>query len=94
MTDTITISRDARPRLPRGLRLQWEPAQQSHVLLYPEGMVVLNPTAAAILERCDGERSVDALIADLESAFGETDLAADILEFLSDAHGRRWIEFA
>ena len=26
----------------RGFRLQWEPAQDCHVLLYPEGMVKLN----------------------------------------------------
>ena len=32
----------ARPLIGRGFRLQWEPAQNAHVLLYPEGMVKLN----------------------------------------------------
>ncbi len=38
-----------RPRLKKLFRLQWEPAQDAHVLLYPEGMVKLNPSAAQIL---------------------------------------------
>ncbi|MFX5622761.1 pyrroloquinoline quinone biosynthesis peptide chaperone PqqD, partial [Acinetobacter baumannii] len=37
------------PTLHRTLRLQWEEAQQAWVLLYPEGMVTLNDSAAAIL---------------------------------------------
>ena len=43
-------------RSARGFRLQWEPAQKAHVLLYPEGMVKLNGSAGEILKRCDGER--------------------------------------
>jgi pyrroloquinoline quinone biosynthesis protein D len=31
-------------------RLQWEPAQNAHVLLYPEGMVKLNQSAGEILK--------------------------------------------
>ena len=41
------------PRITAGLRLQWEPAQDCHVLLYPEGMVKLNQSAGEILKRCD-----------------------------------------
>ena len=37
------------PRIGHGFRLQWEPAQESHVLLYPEGMVKLNQSAGEIL---------------------------------------------
>ena len=33
------------PRFRRGFRFQWEPAQESYVLLYPEGMVKLNGSA-------------------------------------------------
>ena len=48
---------DGTPRLGHGFRFQWEPAQQAHVLLYPEGMVKLNQSAGEILKRCDGSRS-------------------------------------
>ena len=47
----------AKPALAHGMRLQWEPAQDAHVLLYPEGMVKLNGSAGAIMSRCDGERT-------------------------------------
>ena len=33
------LSIDSRPRVGAGFRLQWEPVQEAHVLLYPEGMV-------------------------------------------------------
>ncbi len=51
-----------RPAIARGFRLQWEPAQNAHVLLYPEGMVKLNGSAGEILKRCDGSRDVDAIV--------------------------------
>ena len=40
-----------RPRLSRLFRLQWEEAQGAYVLLYPEGMVKLNDSAAQVLKR-------------------------------------------
>ena len=51
------IGATAKPSIGRGLRLQWEPAQNAHVLLYPEGMVKLNASAGEILKRCDGQRT-------------------------------------
>ena len=46
------------PVLALGYRFQWEPAQDCHVLLYPEGMVKLNPAAAEILKRQPGCRGL------------------------------------
>ena len=82
----------ARPVIGRGFRLQWEPAQNAHVLLYPEGMVKLNGSAGEILKRCDGVRDVDAIVDDLERAFEATGLAKDVNAFLSLAVERKWIE--
>jgi pyrroloquinoline quinone biosynthesis protein D len=82
---------EARPVLSAMYRLQWEEAQQAHVLLFPEGMVRLNGPAAEILKRCDGQTTVAALVADLERSFGETGLRADVVEFLEQARGRHWI---
>ena len=39
-----------RPRLVTGARLQYDDVREEHVLLVPEGVVRLNPTAAAVLE--------------------------------------------
>lgn len=76
----------------RGFRLQWEPVQNAHVLLYPEGMIKLNGSAGAIMSRCDGERSVADIVADLERAFGATDLTNDVTAFVTFAVGKRWLE--
>jgi pyrroloquinoline quinone biosynthesis protein D len=66
-----------RPRLVTGARLQYDEVRQEHVLLVPEGVVRLNPTAAAVLELCDGERSVDEIV-DTLSARYEGDLRDDV----------------
>jgi pyrroloquinoline quinone biosynthesis protein D len=79
------------PQLSKLFRLQWEEAQNSYVLLYPEGMVQLNPSAAEILKRCDGTRDISSIVADLESAFSATELGPDVEEFLIAAQERGWI---
>ena len=86
------MSNADRPALNKLFRLQWEPAQNAHVLLYPEGMVKLNGSAGEILKRCDGVRDVDAIVDDLERAFEATGLAKDVNAFLSLAVERKWIE--
>ena len=86
------IDPEAKPALGRGFRLQWEPAQKAHVLLYPEGMVKLNGSAGEILKRCDGARTVGEIVSDLETVFGATGLAKDVTAFLTVAIEKRWLE--
>lgn len=83
---------ESRPRVASGFRLQWEPAQQCHVLLYPEGMVKLNQSAGEILARCDGSSDVGAIVSQLEDSFHATGLRDDVLAFLAIALERRWVE--
>lgn len=80
-----------KPQLNRRFRMQYEPAQQAHVLLYPEGMVRLNQSAAEILKRCDGNATIDDIIAQLEAAFDTTGLRDDVLGMLSHAQEKDWI---
>lgn len=86
------VSPESRPVIGRGLRLQWEPAQGAHVLLYPEGMVRFNASAAAIMSRCDGQRTLAAITEDLERTYGRTGLAADVEAFVALAVERKWLE--
>ncbi|MGJ7458933.1 pyrroloquinoline quinone biosynthesis peptide chaperone PqqD [Halomonas sp. MA07-2] len=82
-------------RLRPGWRLQWEEAQQRHVLLYPEGMVQLNDTAGAILGELDGQRDMDAVIRQLEARFPQAPagaIADDVRDFLVDASQQGWIQ--
>lgn len=81
------------PALSGLFRLQWEEAQGCHVLLYPEGMVRLSPSAGAVLTRVDGARDVAAIIADLETAYPGAALATDVRNFLTQAHEHGWIRF-
>ncbi len=88
------IDTAVQPRVGPGFRLQWEPAQDCHVLLYPEGMVRLNASAGEILKRCDGTRTVAAIVADLEAAFSAQGLEADVLAFVEMAQKQRWLTWA
>jgi pyrroloquinoline quinone biosynthesis protein D len=81
-----------RPKLKKLFRLQWEPAQDAHVLLYPEGMVKLNPSAAQILLRCDGTRDLPTLIAELEQTFNAQGIADEVRTFVAHAQTRGWLE--
>ena len=86
------IGLDDRPRVAAHFRLQWEEAQKSWVLLYPEGMVKLNGSAGEIMQRLDGEKTVQALIEELERQFETTGLTPDVLDFLAIAHRQGWVK--
>ena len=77
-----------RPRLVTGARLRYDEVREEHVLLIPEGAVRLNPTAAEVLELCDGERSLDDIVGALSARYGGADVRDDILE-LVDAMAQR-----
>lgn len=82
------------PRVGSGFRLQWEAAQNAHVLLYPEGMVKLNGSAGAILSECDGERTLAEIVAALEAAFDATGLGDDVRAFVEMAVKNGWVELS
>jgi pyrroloquinoline quinone biosynthesis protein D len=67
-----------RPRLVTGARLQYDDVREEHVLLVPEGVVRLNPTAAAVLELCDGERSLDEIVDTLSARYEGSHVRDDV----------------
>jgi pyrroloquinoline quinone biosynthesis protein D len=81
------------PAIRRGFRLQFEPVQGCHVLLYPEGMIKLNDSAGEILQQVDGKRSVAEIIDQLQQRFPDVPgIDEDILAFMEVAHAQFWIE--
>ena len=86
-----SIDASSRPSVQRRFRLQWEPAQGAHVLLYPEGMIKLNTSAGEILKRCDGRSTVDEITADLEKTFDTTGLSGEVTAFLGMAVEKKWV---
>jgi pyrroloquinoline quinone biosynthesis protein D len=88
------LSLNATMGLTSGFRLQWEKSQASYVLLYPEGMVTLNTSAAEILKLCDGNHSIAAIIAVLQNQFTQgaiNDLTEDTYHFLTEALLKGWL---
>ena len=91
----MSFDRSKIPTWRTGYRYQYEPAQKGHVLLYPEGMIKLNDSAALIGGLIDGERSVAAIIGELEQQFpGVPELGEDIEQFMEVARAEHWITLA
>jgi pyrroloquinoline quinone biosynthesis protein D len=70
-----------RPVLVRHARYRWDGLRRQHQLVYPEGVLVLNETGAAVVRLCDG-RALGELIDALREQFGGADLAGDVQGFL------------
>ena len=88
-----TIAADSRPRLRRGVRLSFDQVRNTHVLLFPEGVLVPNATAAAILELCDGESTVEDIASELSERYQGV-LASDIADVLTRLAERRVVEWS
>ena len=56
------IADDAKPRLPRGVRLREDKVRERWVLLAPERVVKVNPIAVEILKLCDGSRTLGEIV--------------------------------
>ena len=76
------------PRLVTGARLRYDEVREEHLLLIPEGAVRLNPTAAEVLELCDGERSLEDIVGALLERYQGADVREDVVE-LVDAMAQR-----
>jgi pyrroloquinoline quinone biosynthesis protein D len=85
------LSGASQPHIGPGFRLQWEAAQEAFVLLYPEGMVKLNGSAGEIMKRCDGQRSIESIVTELEQAFNVQGLGPDVMAFVRMAADKRWL---
>ncbi len=81
-----------RPRLSSPGRMKYDKARQAELLLLPERVVELNEAAGAILRLCDGQRTITAIIAELEAKYGQTGLEDDIFEFFAVAAEKGWLE--
>ena len=69
-------SQTERPRLAPGVRYRWDEMREQHQLLFPEGLLVLNESGAAIVRLCDG-RTTDQVIHELEELVGGSGNPAD-----------------
>lgn len=73
-------------------RFQWEEAQQSYVILFPEGMVKLHGGAGEVIKRVDGKATVGDIVADLKATFPDADgIEDDIMGMFDLAVGKAWL---
>ena len=73
-------------------RFQWEEAQQSYVILFPEGMVKLHGGAGEVIKRVDGKATVSDVIRELKAAFPDAEgIEDDIIGMFEMAVGKAWL---
>jgi pyrroloquinoline quinone biosynthesis protein D len=84
------LTPDSIPTLWRLARLDYDPVRQRHVLLYPEGTVLLNDTGSAILELCNGTHTMAQIVSILAQRY-QADVAGDVTEYLEQMAQRELI---
>ncbi len=93
MTD---VSSDATPRLPRGVRLRRDEVRDQWLLLAPERVLHPDAIAVAVLERCDGVRTVTEIVDDLATAYAapREQIKTDVKAMLADLQVKRVLDLA
>src|SRR5580693_9189532 len=80
-----SLSLAGRPKLSSRARLQTDKVTGNPILLYPEGVLVLNPTGRAIVGLCTGEETLQEIIAKLAAQYQvpAADVSADVIGYLN-----------
>jgi pyrroloquinoline quinone biosynthesis protein D len=88
------IPADARPRLPRGVRLVHNEAQGGWVLLAPERVFKADAIAVEIVKRCTGEATFAEIIDDLVKTYAapREKILADVTALLRGLADKRLLE--
>ncbi len=88
------IDDTATPKLPRGVKLQFDSARDHWVLLGPERILKPDVVAVEILKRIDGETSIDAIVDDLAATFkaDRAQILKDVRSFLENLSDKRMID--
>lgn len=72
-----------RPQLRRGVRTGTDPLSGEAVLLFPEGVLIMNETAAAVVGQCDGNRSVADVVQSIAEVYDGV-VVEDVISLLQD----------
>jgi coenzyme PQQ biosynthesis protein PqqD len=80
---TTALSLTDRPQLRRGVRAGTDPLSGETVLLFPEGVLIMNETAAAVVRQCDGNRSVAGMLQSVGEEYDDV-AVEDVMSLLQD----------
>jgi len=88
------VSPQAKPRLPRGVRLVHSEAQGGWVLLAPERIFKADAIATEILKRCTGDATFAAIVDDLAKTYNapRERIEADVAKLLRDLADKKLLE--
>ena len=88
--ETLTVV----PKFPRGVRLKHDEARQEWVLLAPERLIKCDPIAAAVLQLCDGKRSLRDIIAALAEQYQADPgvIGRDVLALLNGLKEKKMVQ--
>ena len=91
----IAVADTSRPRLADKARLKWDAVREKHLLLYPEGVLVLNHTAHDVLALCDGRRAVADIVNALaaQHASDANAIDGDVKEILQRLAEKSFVTF-
>jgi pyrroloquinoline quinone biosynthesis protein D len=89
------IEASVRPTIAAKARLQRDKVSGEPLLLYPEGLLQLNATGAAILSLCDGKHTFGEIVIALAKQYKTTPdtLREDINTYLNELYRQTLLEF-
>lgn len=87
---------DMRPKLSSRARLQTDKVTGKPVLLYPEGVLMLNPTGHAVVSLCTGEATFGEIVANLAARYkiSPQEISPQIADYLNRLRERNLLEMA
>ena len=87
-------SSEMRPKLSARARLQTDKMTGKPIVLYPEGVLMLNPTGHAIVSLCTGDSTFEEIVAKLAERYkiSPTELSPQVAEYLNRLRERNLLE--
>ncbi|MBZ5654524.1 MAG: pyrroloquinoline quinone biosynthesis peptide chaperone PqqD [Acidobacteriia bacterium] len=90
----MAIDETSKPALAVGCR--WGGSQEDPMLLFPEGAMKVQGTGFAILELCDGQRTLSEIVGELHRRYLGSDaqrIREDAAKFLEQLHEKRIVDY-
>ncbi|MGH6877329.1 MAG: pyrroloquinoline quinone biosynthesis peptide chaperone PqqD [Rhizomicrobium sp.] len=87
MSTRAIAETESRPQLAPHRRLRFDKARDSWTVQAPERSFLLDEPAHAIVSRCDGEKTIAAIVNELCAAYADAPretIAADVLKVVQD----------
>jgi pyrroloquinoline quinone biosynthesis protein D len=80
------VDLNSKPALASHVRMKIDTVSGDPILLFPEGVLILNSTAHEVVGLCDGKATGNEIVANLAAQYeiDEATLRADVVECLAD----------